>query len=422
MAYERLIKLFTSADALATSIYPDGVISDAIQGARFELAVRGGCMGGQLVLPGTVRNALKIPRDYIVRFYYDDDSTPAYSGAPSWATASLAYTGHVAGGTAKKLADNQHVYELTGYWDRLSRVKITAAASFGTTHGEGETPSEIISALLSTYITPATGITAGTITTSTATVEDLAIDETTDVLRLIEELELMASSDGQWWTAYVDQFGRFHFEPVSDATADLQAIYTVGVDAISSSEEQQTRNAANHALVVGGGVSAVHEDVTSVTAYGRARRQTLQVPELQSETDLETFATGYFAKYGAPPLAVHDLRRVHPDGDRPPLPWAGYAQYTDPSRGDILTEKLFRVSVSFDEVFDYTVDLGEPSDVPASRYSPSPLRDYLDNAFPPGGGIDGGGGTDPTPTTAIPIHGHLTIYDGGAAAGFGAGL
>lgn len=419
MAYERLIKLYKPDNTAATDIYPGGVITDALRGCRFELAMRGGCMGGQLVLPGTIRDPLIIPRGYIVRYYFDDDATAGYSGAPSWATASLLYTGFVSA-NARRLADGSHVYELAGYWSLLDGVAITGDLRLGELNATATSPEGVIEYLIDTYIAPQTDITKGTMTASGVTVQDVDAGEQSDMLRVIEQMELIASSGGDYYTTYADQYGRMHFEPVD--LDNVQATYTIGLDATSSSEERQNRNLANNAKVIGGAASDVYSDATSIATYGRARRQNLPAPELMTTDDMDTFAAGYFVKYGAPALAVKDLARVHPDDELPPLPWAGVATYQDTARGELLTEKIFRVGVSFDEVLEYTIELGDDRDSPTSRYAPSPMRDLMQHINPPVQGTTGEAAPPTETIYVIPIHRHIDHRSGGANPGFGSSM
>ena len=372
MPYTRTIKVYQpDGVTLDTDWYDAGVVEwratkgGACADARFFLGAYGGCLDGAMIIAGDARDGRRIKSDSVIKMFYDSaDGTPVYTG--------------VAEPFVKWIEKQGHEYQLRGLWRELEKVDINARLVKSAT-----TIGQIVQELYDDHISGLSLITASSITANTTAVSEFILEEDANIYRLLEQLAMMASADGDYWVAGVDQAGVFYFQPISTTVGNVQATFEIGTDATKGEEQDARFNGSNRIKVRGNWTAAKFEtmqnftDSTSITANGRTRWRDVYARALRDNADLVLFKNGYFNLYADPQQFFDRVARVHTDGDTVPVPWSGRGIVADTQRGVLQTDFIKTLEVEFNERLNVSADIGRVSRTSASKIEPNAFTDYF---------------------------------------------
>ena len=384
MAFDRTIRLYEPDGlTLDSSYYPGGLINwsatrpGACTDARCILGAYGGCLDSSIVIAGDARDARRIPAGSVVKFYYaSGDGTPVYAGVVQART--------------RLVEGFRHEYQLRGLWRELEKTDISAR---DTSHTSTDVET-IVQALYDDHISGLDLITGSSISTASVAVAEFIIEKNASIYRLLEQLAMMQSSDGDYWVAGVDQAGVFYFSPVSTAAGNIQATFEIGSDVIRGREEDATYKGSNRITVVGAITSDGYvtkkgfEDAVAIAANGETPRRKLPTPALRKNADLANYAAGYFDLFANPQQYFDGVERVHTDGDTVPVPSSGRGLVTDTQRGDLHTDYIKTLYIDFNKAFRVRADVGRVSLTPATQIEPSPVKDFYEAMSADGDVID----------------------------------
>ncbi len=233
-------------------------------------------------------------------------------------------------------------------------------------------------------ITQTLGVTyeAGDIEASGVTVSEYIVDANADIYQVIEDLELLARSGGEYYVAGIDADKHFYFHSVSTAAADLQSAFAVGAASAAApdSGDEETRGAdvANSLVIVGGMMPArglmakkSFSDSASVAAYGASKTYRRIVPGLRNEADMEKWAAGFFQAYANPVTTIGGLSRALGDDEAFPLPWLGEIKLSDSATGLVAQGPAPQIDIEFGPVVDIRASIGRDEIAAAgSVYAP----------------------------------------------------
>jgi hypothetical protein len=316
-------------------------------------------MGGELELVGTERQPFALFQGEVVKVYYE--------------TGDLYWTGTVQQGT-RELGGYTHRYALEGPIRELQGVTLGAVLGWGTEGTDGDGVREALEDLVAIVHAAAPLIgdsLAGIeIAAGERDLTELAAEADTPIDQLLDQLAVLASSDGQYWVWGIDENWELYFRPISTAEADVQARVAVGLDALTAREQGRGRQRDKVQVVGGlmrgaaGGGQAGHIAKWTFTRAGApaaARRTRVMVPTLRRKADMETFAAGWLARYALPELTIEGARRVEGVGgvDSPPRPWLGQASYEDTQRGVVAQTWMSSVTATLGTVFEAEATLGK---------------------------------------------------------------
>lgn len=383
--------------------------------ARFALHRRGGCRGGTITMAGHARAPLAIPLGAVVRAFYNSaDAAPYYTGVVTQ--------------RARQVGGTIHEYEISGLSSEIAR-----AASTAYEVRTGDSVREIVAHLLDTYVMPTSDLLSYDTTSLPSSLDGAAYDigeflinDGDDLVRLFDQLCLLAAGcDGSPWTWFVDAAGKFSMSAVSTAEADLQVVYSIGVDATEGREEESGRSVdrltvIGNRVVTGNPGWRLKKTFALAGALGGTRAFRIAAPAIRTEADAAKLAAGWGVRYSMPPRKVDGARRVTAASDDPPRPWVGQALVTDTQRGDLAQLDVAQLDVEFGAEFLIDATFGVESDADSSDpYAPpddghvdiedpddndidpevtdttDPPDDYVappyqDTTSPPGGGLSAG--------------------------------
>ena len=371
MAYDRTIKVYQAdGTTLETTYYSGGVIdwsairAGACVDARFYLAAYGGTLDGQILISGNARDGLRIPGGSVIKmFYATGDGTPVYTG--------------VVQPRVRWIERQGHEYQLRGLWRELEKVDINARLIKTST-----TIAQIVTDLYTDHISGLSLITGSSITANAVSVTEFILEENADIYRLLEQLAMMASADGQYWVAGVDQAGDFYFQPISTTAGNVQSTFTIGTDATKGEEQDAKFSGSNRIKVRGNHTSLKFKtnqsftDAASIAANGRTPWRKIPAAALRYNADLVLFKNGYFNLFADPQSFYDRVARVHTDGDTVPTPWSGRGIVDDTQRGVQQTDYIKTLEVVFNERLDINADVGRVSRTKATSLEPNAISDF----------------------------------------------
>jgi hypothetical protein len=356
-------------------------------GAKWSLGARLGCRGGEFSAPGDARLDFAYEQDQFVKVFYE--------------TGEAIYAGRI-DGPKRTIEGGEHHYTLRSPWADLERVDMSTKVTLGSESEVASTGTiaQIIEYLFTNRIDGDTVFTLGT-HACPVPVALLTLEPGTDLGKLFEQLELMASSDGQTWCSGIAPDLSIYFIPIPAATDETPIPYTVGDNVFTGDQLLRGRYVGNHLALVGGvgetsGGSVRHYKLlfdastggdwaTSATEWGLRRIRTIHSPSMRSEADMVRFSNGWLARYGRPLIKLDNMSTAYSGdmeaGQRPVFPWEARGVYTDTQRGELAPADIIAVMdfVLADGGFTSTATIGLQEE-PGSEFSPSRERDVYEDS------------------------------------------
>lgn len=389
-AYSPIVKILESDGVSASASFPSGIIPTGLWCAsQFALRSRKGCAGGQLVLPGHVRNPTKGSGRQFVRFYHS-------SGA-------AIYTGRIEA-VGRTIDGSQHTYDLRSPWADLEGASTYERVVLGTDGDEAgiDTIAEIVNWYITNRIEPTMPYAAGNIAACTQVVSKFVIEADMSPDIVFEALANMAGgADGQIWVYGIDPNLEIYFQPL-DPDGDT-VDYEIGTLAnpLPSGDEKVNGKYIGNRLIVSGGVDTAADSseramrrhypkaagssalwTASQATYGQKKPRIAAVGMLSRETDFDLFAEGWAGLYANPGIRVQSTWKEHMSAV-PAFPWETMAMYKDVSRGTLGgPEMISQMDFEFGDGLISQATLGNDSDQKgASKYAPGDDRDYVQDAL-----------------------------------------
>lgn len=389
----------------------------AVAGAWFELHRHGGCGAGELVLRDRFPDAIAASSSGGDDIDVGDWISFEFAAGERWYlgrieerhAASPAEVAFRLEGPAIQLnevfpggfaGDVEAPPHRVGFTDLFSNDPDRSAETWDT----ATFPDDVVTWLLTTYVTPATDI----IHDSTLIEEPPNPEHVLShkfrgeesARSLLKTLALLA--DAASWGVRQDLKAFF-----LKRRGNIRATFQEGFDVTSLSQSRDREFLFNRLLLTGdyiypasGGLGgrpwrfrANYWVPSSVSAHGE-RRIRLWVPWIRADDDALAFARAFFAVYSEPTTRY----LIETDGQKVlPLPWTGRVRLLDRNGTELAAEQLSTLRVQFDHVPRFRMELG-PED-PRTLF-PEPPQDERWEL--PGGNLPGGSvsvtSDDPPPT------------------------
>jgi len=346
----------------------DAAVTDRVESASFELLRHGGCGAGEIVL-----NDLFTDRGSIVTGQY---VLMEYTAGDAW------FRGRVE--SIEESSPTRVVVSLYGMWGELNEVfpggfgagNENAPHVYGRTHNlvfdpdfsiqsfeSANQPEAVITKLFTTYISPATNVTLGTIESPTtqAGVHYLTLrgeESAAEIIRLLAML-LKDANFG------VDADRKLF---VTQRKSAVLKTYHEAVNLEQLSRSTDTSLLFNRMTMLGGYVyltssqffryraTFVHRD--SVGRNGE-RRIRLYIPWLRNNNDAKEFAREFFRTYANP--TTRYITRTN--GQTAIIkPWDGQVRLHAADDSVLVTDRFDSLRVEFDHVPIFEIGIG-PEDI-----------------------------------------------------------
>lgn len=352
MAFQLLIK--NSNGTLDTTHYPSGIINRWL---KFSIGynIVGGCLGYTLPISRPFRTAFDFVANQIIEVYWND---------------ALIHSGFIQGEIKKDVDKNEHTYTVHGFWDKLANVVLDEEIILGsasTSNPTINTIGKVIGYLADKMVTQGVGVNKNlSKIVCTVPISSLTIHANTDVYTLLQQLRVMAMSDGQCYAVGVDGAKDLFFQPVSNLNVNLQSTMTVGTNCLQSTEMPATALPVNNLIVVsekiptkGQWFKKSYRDTASLTNHTLTKPYPVRVNGITLEADANNFKTGFFNVYANPTVSVCDISYKPDQTASIAYPWLGQFKYVDSARSLTIQDYSPSIEVNVGSYLSYTIHLGQ---------------------------------------------------------------
>lgn len=391
MPFEPIYKIYEPDGTTLIDTLPNlsAVPMRVITAASYSIGARKGVRGGRVLTVGDVRTPFAWGQDTIVVIEYT--------------TGMRLYAGRV-DGPSRTVEGQNHEYTLRSLWADLEGVVIDEKITLGTIDG-AEASTGTVGAIIE-------WIHANLLADSvfslgdhacTVAVESFILDPGADLGKRLEDLELIAGSDGQTWCAGITPDLELYFAPIP-AVEDADPIeFTVGSAAdpvFAGKQELIGRYVGNHLGLIGsigetndGSIrhfKIIFNQATggdwaeSIGQWGQKRIRYIAVPALGSDATMRKWAAGWLGRYGNPTLKLESMDKAHSGdlytGTRPVFPWEARGLFTDTQGGEIGSDIISVIDYEISGAgFVSRATIGLQADESAD-YAPTRERDSIEDA------------------------------------------
>lgn len=351
MAFQ--VKIKNSDGSVDTSKYASGII-DRWKAFSVGFGIVGGCLGCSLPISRNFRDNFDFTLNQIIEI--------------SW-NGTLFYSGFISGEIKKDVTNNEHNYSVRGYWDKLSNTVLDEEIVLGalsTSNPTINTIGKVINYIADKIVVAGVGVNKNSskIVCSTP-IDEITIHKEADIFGLLQQLRVMAASDGNTYAVGVDAAKDFFFLPVSNLNVNVQGTLNVGGNVQGATELPSSVAPINHTVIVADKVPTrglwskkTYRFASAVTAKTIGKPYYIRLAHIYRESDLNRFNTGFSNVWANPAPAICDLSYKPSQTDPIACPWAGQFKYVDGIRGITIQDFAPTLEVSVGAFLSYKVNIG----------------------------------------------------------------